>query len=143
MSNNITEKLIADTIAADVYIHSVFAIESENNITVDIYTGSVIVLESESNIIPESIKTETIISSGERGPTGINEEDIVYAKRVDFVGDTTIYKAEAVVGSLDTSAVWRIRKITIASDSDIIEQWANGNANFINIWNDRVSLSYT
>lgn len=125
--NNIAEKLIADTIAAEVYI------------------SSVVVVESRDTLLPEDTLRETIISSGgEQGPAGVSEEDMVYARRIDFTtNDTIIYKGEATVGSLESSAVWRIRRITIAGDNDTSEQWADGDSLFNNIWDNRVGLAYS
>lgn len=124
MVTAVTEKLVADTIAADVYI------------------STVVVMEDTSTISVESTTRETILSGGERGAPGISEEDMVYAKRVDFVGDTLIYKAEAIIGSTNSSPAWRIRRITLASDNDIIEEWADGDGLFNNIWDNRLSLTY-
>ena len=70
-------------------------------------------------------------------------EDIeVQAKRVDFVGEDVIYKAEAAVGTLNSQAFWRIRKITIAVDGDVTETWASSNANYDKVWNDHLSYTY-
>ena len=75
----------------------------------------------------------------------VEDANVPYAKRVDFIGDTLIYRAEAVVGSLENAAAWRIRRLTIDvnSDDDIKEEWANGNATFDKIWNDRLTLDYS
>jgi len=35
----------------------------------------------------------------------IKEIEMIYAKRIDFVGETLIYKGEAEVGTLDSEAV--------------------------------------
>lgn len=73
---------------------------------------------------------------------GISEEDMAYAKRTDFVSATLIYRAEALPGTLESAASWRIQRLTIASDDDVASQWADGNANFDNVWADRATLSY-
>ena len=73
----------------------------------------------------------------------VGEEDMTYAKRVDFTSDTVLYKAEAAVGSLESAAVWRIRKIVLGTDGDVTETWAGGNASFDKIWDNRLSLSYS
>lgn len=76
---------------------------------------------------------------------GINvtsEEDQVYSKRIDFISDSVLYKGEAAVGSSESSSVWRIRKITIAGDNDISETWANGTANTVHIWANRLTYTY-
>lgn len=71
------------------------------------------------------------------------EGEDVLAKRVDFVGEDIIYKAEAPVGTTDGSALWRIRKITIAVDGDVSETWASGNSTFNKIWTDRLTYTYS
>lgn len=70
------------------------------------------------------------------------EED-VYAKRVDFIGDTVIYKAEAVAGTSDATAGWRIHKLVISIDGDVSETWAEGNTNFNKIWDNRLTYTYS
>lgn len=71
------------------------------------------------------------------------EDELTYAKRVDFVNDDIIYRGEATVGSLENSAVWRIRKITLSVDGDVKEEWADGSAAFAYVWDNRQSLSYS
>lgn len=71
-----------------------------------------------------------------------SEEDTMYAKQIDFVGETVIYKGEAVPGSLTSASVWRVRKLTLTGD-DVAETWADGDSNFDNVWDERVSLSYS
>ena len=79
---------------------------------------------------------------GPPGPPGTPEDEIMYSKRVDFIDDSTLYRGEAVPGSDESAAVWRIRKITIAVDNDVTETWAGGNDNFDKAWSDRAGLSY-
>jgi len=58
-------------------------------------------------------------------------------------GDSTItYVGKAVAGSTLASALWQIKKITDTS-GDLSIQFADGDANFDNVWNDRESLSYS
>lgn len=73
----------------------------------------------------------------------VEDSEVPYAKRTDFVGDTVIYKGDAAVGSLDAEPVWRIRKLTIATDGDVKEEWANGSASFNAVWDDRAALTYS
>jgi hypothetical protein len=70
------------------------------------------------------------------------EEAMVYAKRIDSIGDELVYKGEAVVGSLDTDPVWRISRIQI-TDNDVIEKWASGSASFSFSWSDRLTYPYS
>ena len=47
------------------------------------------------------------------------------------------------MGSADSEAVWRVRKVVIAGDGDITETWAGGSALFDKVWDDRASLGYS
>lgn len=71
------------------------------------------------------------------------EEQMAYAKRIDFISDNLLYKGEAIVGTLDSDPAWRIHKIIIGSDSDVTEIWASGNALYDKRWSDRLSYSYS
>jgi hypothetical protein len=80
---------------------------------------------------------------GPPGPPGVSgEEEMPYAERTDFVGEDVIYKGYAVPGTLDSEPLWRIKKLTIASDDDVITQWAGGSSDFVNIWANRASYTY-
>jgi hypothetical protein len=52
------------------------------------------------------------------------------------------YVGEAEPGSVTSGAVWRIKEI-VEDGNDISVQWADGNGNFDNIFDNRESLSYT
>jgi len=54
-----------------------------------------------------------------------------------------IYKGEAVPGTATSAAAWRVSRITIQSDGDIAILFGNGTSNFTNIWDNRLSLSYS
>lgn len=79
-------------------------------------------------------------SSG--GTTVISDEEMAYSKRVDFVTENEIYKAEAAVGTAETASLWRIRKVIIGSDSDVTEIWASGTAVYDKRWSDRLTYTY-
>ena len=62
----------------------------------------------------------------------------------DFAGGNfPIYVGEATPGSLTSSAVWRIQKRTYTSNKLTKIEWAEGDARFKKIWDDRASLSYS
>lgn len=80
--------------------------------------------------------------TGPAGPAG--DEEVPYAKRVDFDIDENVYIGEAVVGSGDGAPLWRIKFIEfINNDGDADIKWADGTADFIKTWNDRLSYTYT
>lgn len=63
------------------------------------------------------------------------------ALRFRVVGSAT-YIGEAPPGTAETSAAWRIRKIlTTGSDFDIL--WANGTSDYVNVWTDWASFTYS
>jgi len=112
--------------------------------TVVNYNNVTTVTDNSPDILVNKESIGYIISDYKQGPAGIAEEDIMYAKRVDFITDNELYKGEAVPGTLDAGTTWRIRKITIAtSDSDVVETWADGNDNFDNVWDDRLTYTYS
>lgn len=95
------------------------------------------------NVVVEVQTPNTIVSGqpGPAGPVGLSEDSVAYAKQTDFVGDDIIYRGEAEAGSTFSSPVWRIKKIIFVGE-DVSEIWADGNTNFDNIWDNRVSLNY-
>lgn len=66
----------------------------------------------------------------------------VYAARLDKVSSTLFYGGKAAPGSATSAAVWQIQQITLVSD-DVEILWADGDGNFDNVWDDRLSLSYS
>ena len=64
-----------------------------------------------------------------------------YSKLVDDV-DGVIYIGEAVPGTLGSAAAWRISKVVTLGE-DISKLWANGTARFTQVWDARLTLSYS
>ena len=96
----------------------------------------------QSKIETSQIKSVLANAQGPAGPAGESAEDSVKTeKRIDFVGDTVIYKGEAVPGTSDSDSVWQISKTTFVGD-DVIVSWANGTANFDKIWSNRETYNY-
>lgn len=62
-----------------------------------------------------------------------------------LLDDTTTanntYVGEAAVGASTAASTWRIKRIN--ETSGIVLQWADGNGNFDNIWDNRTSLTYS
>jgi hypothetical protein len=50
------------------------------------------------------------------------------------------YVGEAAIGSAESAAVWRIRRVLV-SDGDAVILWASGGS-FDQIWANRTSLTY-
>jgi len=76
------------------------------------------------------------------GVTATNITEPALAQIVDdYSTADTIYVCEAKVGSLSSSPVWRIKKIV--STQGAVTTWADGNADFDNIADNRTSLTYS
>ena len=68
--------------------------------------------------------------------------DTIYTIRVDDASSTVTYVGEAAINSSDSLPVWRIKKLE-SLGTILAIRWADGNQNFDNIWDNRVSLTYT
>ncbi len=53
------------------------------------------------------------------------------------------YRGDALPGTATSGALWRIQQMTTQSDGDISIVFADGDDNFDNIWDNRLSLSYS
>jgi hypothetical protein len=53
------------------------------------------------------------------------------------------YRGDALPGVATSAASWRVQRLTTQSDGDIDILFADGNDNFDNIWDNRLSLSYS
>lgn len=61
--------------------------------------------------------------------------------QVDSVGTTT-YLGYATAGTVTSSATWAIKRI-IETGNDAVITWADGDKDYNNIWDNRLSLSYS
>lgn len=61
---------------------------------------------------------------------------------IDGNADGYQYKGIAAPGTATSAASWQIRRWNL-SGYPIITQWADGNNNTDNVWDDRTSLSYS
>ena len=68
--------------------------------------------------------------------------DSALSRRVDFVGESLIYRGEAAPGAAEDAPVWRIKRIAFGSDGDVTETWAAGNADYAHAWADRATLEF-
>lgn len=56
---------------------------------------------------------------------------------------TYAYLGQAQPGTSTAAASWRIQKLVFNAGGDVTCTWADGNANFDNVWDNRASLTYT
>ncbi len=55
----------------------------------------------------------------------------------------TVYIGQAYAGTATSTAAWRIKRLTDTGTGFIEVNYADGNTNFDNIWDNRASLSYS
>lgn len=72
--------------------------------------------------------------------------DTSQARRIDFVGDSILYRGEAAPGTADSAPAWRIKRIEFTpgpdGKQDVSETWAGGTADFVHAWTDHETLEY-
>ena len=54
-----------------------------------------------------------------------------------------VYQGWAKPGSATSGAVWVIARYTWSGGLNTVREWADGNHNFDNVWDDRAALSYS
>jgi hypothetical protein len=91
-------------------------------------------------VIADAIKTQTDKLTFANGNLNVNASISEKLLQVDSVGNTT-YLGYASAGSLTSAPLWAIKKIVEVSN-DVAITWADGNTNFDNIWDNRLSLTY-
>lgn len=69
------------------------------------------------------------------------EEDEVYDIEIDTSVPGVTYVGQAAPGTASSSAAWRIKKITDSAGGASVD-WANGNANFVNVWDNHLAYTY-
>lgn len=69
----------------------------------------------------------------------------LFATRMDDVSTTGVtYIGKAPIGSIESDAVWQIRKLDESGTPTTLSiTWADGNSNFDNVWSDRLTESYS
>jgi len=75
----------------------------------------------------------------------VTTKGIKYTLSMEYDGGSNlVYLGKALPGASKASAVWQIIKLTYDGSGNPTDiQWADGNENFDNIWDNRASLSYS
>lgn len=117
---------MTDDLIINQVSYEVVEIDPENNaIVIDVVSA------------PAQMEITAVGGIGPRGPAGA--AIVPRAKRRDWNDDLTIcYEGWAETGADEADPVWRIRKTTFVGD-DSAEEWADGNHNFDNVWDDRAT----
>jgi hypothetical protein len=76
-----------------------------------------------------------------------NMTSVALTTRTDTIDPDAIpevtYRGDAVPGTATSAAAWRVIRLTLQSDGDMEILYADGNDNFDNQWDQRLSLSYS
>lgn len=64
------------------------------------------------------------------------------AVRVDVASGTVTYVGKAAPGLGTSASEWQILRLTSDISGNLTVEWADGNAEFDNVWDNRASLSY-
>lgn len=67
-------------------------------------------------------------------------ESDVYTTRIVASGNYT-YIGKALIGTATSAASWQVQRIDATSGTVIL--WADGDADFDNVWDNYASLSYS
>ena len=68
---------------------------------------------------------------------------ITYKYRAEYSSYNVIYEGWALPGIATSVARWKICKHTYSGTNLTQTDWADGNKNFDNVWDDRGTLSYS
>lgn len=85
------------------------------------------------------VSADLVVDDGNGGTRQLSVNDFgsVLAVRMDQAG-AVLYVGEAQPGTAGSAAAWRIKKIEETS-----VKWADGDTLFNNVWDNRVSLTYS
>jgi hypothetical protein len=66
-----------------------------------------------------------------------------YTLLLDEISATVSYVGEALPGSLQGDAVWRIKKLDEGGTPELQVEWADGTSDFDKVWDDRATYTYS
>jgi len=141
-SDDITEQnVLYQNTDLSIVIPFELGFDGGQNVTVDITqtTGACL-----ADVILNISQGQTVL--GGSGTTVTNDVSVVdkqYAKRIaKDSGDSNLeYIGNAEPGTSDSSASWQIKRVDTTSGTIIL--FADGDADFDNVWDDREGLSYS
>ena len=93
----------------------------------------------------QEVKGVSGTREGNKNYLDINGVGPAYAERLDNTANNrlTLYHGWAAPASATSAAVWRIKKFTYSNNRLTQTEWADGNGEYDNIWDNRASLSYS
>lgn len=61
----------------------------------------------------------------------------------DEPSSSVAYLGTAAPGSTPADAVWRIQRLSYGPGNNLIVEWADGDAEYDNVWDNRSALNYS
>ncbi|MCH8277960.1 MAG: hypothetical protein IIC12_03405 [Proteobacteria bacterium] len=113
-----------------------------DDLDTDIAANAALLVNHETRIT----NNETDISALDDRVTDLEDDLNLTSRFDDTASGAVLYLGEADPGTAEASATWRIQQITftnLPTEDDLQVLWADGDNSFDNIWNDRLSLSYS
>lgn len=137
-----------DASAKTVTFDSFAEIDIKRILTITNVTDNIIIYNFASDTTGGSVTANVLTL--EYDTTSMDDADdlqIYYdmgslVKRVDEASATVTYIGQAQDGSDIGDPLWQIQRITSSGGATEIE-WADGNNNFDNVWDDRAALTYS
>ncbi|MFL5763892.1 MAG: hypothetical protein ACJ77K_08135 [Bacteroidia bacterium] len=130
---------------ADVTVPAVANADALRDAINEMLSSTVAGTATEAKQIEEIAKLNTLNTTVAQIQTSVNSLDSkVFFEPVliDESNPNIIYKGFASPAAKVGDPVWAIQKVSIAGDI-CSYQWADGNKNFDNVWNDRTTLPYS
>ena len=64
-------------------------------------------------------------------------------QKIEYDGNLALYVGYAIPGTSSSTAGWAIKKLTYDGNLVTDIKWGGGDADFSQVWDDRVSLVYS
>lgn len=89
----------------------------------------------------EVYHTVTVSPTGTKNPMDVSMHPSHFAVLVDNVSTSLVYAGRAALGSATSAAVWQIQRAQTVGTVTTVA-YADGDADFDNVWDNRASLTY-
>lgn len=141
-STSFTVEVISETIDATIVEETIDAEITEEVLDFTSSEPTIIVNADLSGLQDQVTSNDNDITQLQSDVNEIIQDiEVVYDREIDELPDGNIIKGYALAGTTSSTAGWRIQKITFTGN-DVSYKFANGNANFVNVWDDRLGYTY-
>lgn len=95
---------------------------------------------------PDTLAFEVSTTRGSGGGQEVHVTNLTgtdQAVQLDIASSTVTYIGKAPVGTATGAAGWKVSKLTSNAEGDLAITYADGNASYDNVWDNRAALSYS